>query len=327
MNPALFPSLPSTEPANAAPGVYADLLSLVRLQFTASGFSFLPRQPVHSILAGRHASRVRGRGVNFEEIRRYLPGDDIRDMDWRVTARLGKPHVRVFTEERDRPLLLLIDQRRTMFFGSQRAMKSVTAAEAAALAAWRTFKVGDRVGAIVFNDSEIVEIRPHRSRMQVMRILETVVRLNRALRADDAQPPNPSMFDEALQRATRLATHDFLVCTVSDGFGVNDNSGRLATQLAAHNDLLVLFIYDPLEADLPRAGRAVFGQAGRQLEVDTAATGLRQAYASEFTERQAMIDRFCRQRTTPRLSISTARAVVDQVRQHLGKAAPAWGSK
>ena len=79
---------------------------------------------------------LRGRGFDFEEIRRYLPGDDIRSIDWRVTARTGKPHLRVFTEERDRPVILVVDQRRSMFFGSRRALKSVVAAETAALAAW-----------------------------------------------------------------------------------------------------------------------------------------------------------------------------------------------
>src|SRR5262249_31912704 len=111
--------------APAAPGVYAELDDLVRLRYRARGYSFLPRQPVHSVLAGRHASRLRGRGLNCEEIRHYLPGDDIRTMDWRVTARTREPHVRVYTEERDRPTLVLVDQRQSMFFGSKRAMKSV----------------------------------------------------------------------------------------------------------------------------------------------------------------------------------------------------------
>ena len=94
-----------------APGVYVDLDELVRLQFKARGFSFLPRQPIHSLLAGRHASRIRGRGLNFEELRDYLPGDDPRTIDWKVTARTGTPYVRVYTEERDRPALLVVDQR------------------------------------------------------------------------------------------------------------------------------------------------------------------------------------------------------------------------
>ena len=102
--------------------VYANLDELVRLQFKASGFSYLPRQPVHSVLSGRHASRLRGRGLNFEELRNYQPGDDIRTIDWKVTARTRQAHVRVYTEEKDRPVWLLVDQRLPMFFGSRRKM-------------------------------------------------------------------------------------------------------------------------------------------------------------------------------------------------------------
>jgi len=145
-------------------GVYVQLDDLVRLQHKASGFSFLPRQPVHSILSGRHTSKLRGRGLNFEELRDYLPGDDTRNIDWKVTARAGTPYVRVYTEEKDRTVWLLIDQRVGMFFGSKDRMKSVVAAEVAAISAWRVLSVGDRVGALVFNDSEISVVPPHRSR-------------------------------------------------------------------------------------------------------------------------------------------------------------------
>ena len=157
----------------------------MRLKFRTRGFSFLPHQPVHSLLAGRHASRLRGRGLNFEEIRRYLPGDDIRNMDWHVTARTRQPHVRVYTEERDRPVLLVVDQRHSMFFGSRRAMKSVVAAEATALAAWRVLQAGDRVGALVFDDQDVVEIPPQRSEQQVLRILDTVVKKNQGFTRRD----------------------------------------------------------------------------------------------------------------------------------------------
>src|SRR5499425_2229859 len=134
------------------PGVYVDLEEMIALEYRGRKVSFLPRQPVHSLFSGRFASRMRGRGLNFEEIRDYRPGDDVRSIDWKVTARLQKPHVRVFNEERDRRSLLVVDQRLSMFFGSKLAMKSVTAAQAAAIAAWRILGVGDRVGAIVFDD-------------------------------------------------------------------------------------------------------------------------------------------------------------------------------
>lgn len=317
MHESILPSVSPKQPIQH-PGVYADLSELVRMQFKARGYSFLPRQPVHSVLAGRHASRLRGRGLNFEEIRRYLPGDDIRSMDWHVTARTRKPHVRVYTEERDHPVLLLIDQRQNMFFGSRRAMKSVVAAEAAALAAWRVFSQGDRVGAVVFNDHDIIEIKPHRSRNQVLRILEAVTRYNHLLSAESAVEPNPAMYNEALRRVLRLATHDYLVTSISDGFGIDAETFRLGTQIAAHNDAIVLFIYDALEAELPDAGRLVFGQAGRQLEIDSGAISLRKKFSARFRDRFDATEHFCRQRSVPRIPINTEEGVAEQVRARLG---------
>ena len=117
MNESILPSIPPSNPP-LHPGVYADLTQLVRLRFRTRGFSFLPRQPVRSILAGRHASRLRGRGLNFEEIRRYLPGDDIRNMDWHVTARMRRPFVKLHREERELAVMLLIDVSASGEFGS-----------------------------------------------------------------------------------------------------------------------------------------------------------------------------------------------------------------
>src|SRR6476659_1912324 len=133
-------------PDAAQTGVYVDLEHLIMLEQRGRRVSLLPRQPVQSLLSGRYASRMRGRGLNFEEIRDYRLGDDIRSIDWKVTQRLGKPHIRVFNEERDRAGLLVVDQRLSMFFGSKLTMKSVTAAETAAIVAWRILNVGDRVG-------------------------------------------------------------------------------------------------------------------------------------------------------------------------------------
>ena len=299
-------------------GIYADLDELIRLQYKAQGFSFLPRQPVHSILAGRHASRLRGRGLNFEEIRNYLPGDDIRNMDWKVTARMQKPHVRVYTEERDRPVLLLVDQRISMFFGSKRNMKSVTAAEAAALSAWRVFSAGDRVGAIVFNDTDMKVIEPRRSRQQVMKILQAVVEKNHQLGLGKGIRSNPGMFNEMMERALRLAKHDFLVCSIGDGTGVNDETVRLATLLTAHNDMLAGFICDPIEADLPDAGRLVVAEEDLQLEVDTSDKKFRQKFSDEFNNRLNWIQEISRLRSVPVVPIHTGEGVAEQMRQALG---------
>ncbi len=300
------------------PGVYADLDELIRLQFKVHGFSFLPKQPVQSLLAGRRASRLRGRGLDFEEIRRYIPGDDIRTMDWRVTARTQKPHTRVYTEEKDRPVLLVVDQRLSMFFGSQVSMKSVTAAEVAALGAWRTLSIGDRVGALAFNDSDIREIPPHRSRQQVMRILETVLEMNHALRVDGDIQPDPAMLNRVLIKALHLAKHDYLVGIISDFSGANEETRNVVTRLAAHNDVVAFFIYDPLEADLPAAGKLIVSQGDLQLEIDTGDAQLQKRFSEQFesglkTARDLML-----KRGIPVLPIHTAEGVREQFIELLG---------
>jgi len=153
-----------------------------------------------------------------------------------------------------------------------------------------------------------------------MRILQAVVRCNRRLSATPERAPNPGMYNEVLRRAARLATHDFLVCSISDGYGTGPESAPLVTRILGHNDLLVLFVYDPVEAALPRAGRLVLGSRGRLLEIDSHNPGLRRRFASSFSERSAAIEHFCRQRATPRLAIETGRDVAEQVRERLGHA-------
>lgn len=302
----------------AAAGVYVELADLVALRHRARGFSFLPRQPIHSLLAGRHASRLRGRGLNFEEIRRYQPGDDIRQIDWKVTARMRRTHSRVYTEERERTTLLLVDQRRSMFFGSVNKMKSVVAAEAAALAAWRVLQQQDQIGALVFNDNDIVELRGRRSQSAVMRLLGAIVQQNQALTVQGESRGNPAMFNEVLRRCARLAKHDCLVCIISDAAGQDEESRQLLTRIAQHNDVLFAFVHDPLEGELPSAGSLVFGDGDQQLEVDTGQRSLRDQYRAGFAEQRAEGRRFLLHRETPVIPLSTDADVAEQVRQRLG---------
>jgi uncharacterized protein (DUF58 family) len=303
--------------AGTAPGVYADLDELIRIQFKARDFSFKPQQPVSSILSGRYASRLRGRGLNFEELRRYLPGDDIRTMDWKVTARTRSPHVRVYTEEKDRAVLLLVDQRQNMFFGSRDRLKSVTAAELAALAAWRALDVGDRVGAVVFNDIEVKEIRARRSRQNVMQILGEVVRQNHALSAESTVPSNPGQFNRVLEKARVLAPHDVLVVVISDGLGTDAETERLTAGLADHNDILMLLVHDPLRLD-PSGSRLTVSDGSLQMDLDLSNPKVRDAVVADYRTEQEEMTHFLRRLSAPLLMISNQGDVVDQVRRLLG---------
>lgn len=300
-------------------GAYATLDDLSALETAARDFSFLPRQPVHSILAGRHASRVRGRGLAFEELRPYLPGDDIRTMDWRATARMGKPYVRVYTEEKDRPALVLVDQRINMFFGTRRAMKSVTAAEVAALCAWRILAVGDRIGGWVFSDERLDEVRPARNRAAVTRLLEVVIEQNNALRADSMATRTPAQLNAALEAVSRVARHDHLLIVISDFDGHDAHTRDLLLGLSAHNDVIAMLVYDPFLFELPPAGDMVVSDGELQVELPFGTGHVRRRLSEAADARFRELLAWRGDINVPVLPISTAEPTADQIRKLLGQ--------
>lgn len=299
--------------------IYASLKSLVAMQHQVSGFSFLPRQPVHSILSGRHSSRLRGRGLNFEELRHYRAGDDIRTLDWKVTNRTRKPHVRVFTEERERPVLLVVDQRIGMFFGSQLKMKSVIAAELAALAAWRVLSVGDRVGALVFNDTEITETRPHRSRKTVLQILHNVLAFNHKLSANYPDAQNDAQLNLALKETERLSSHDYLIVIISDLSGWNEETVKRIKRLGRHNDVMVSLVFDPLEQTLPDSSQLVLSDGDMQIQVDAGQAGLGEQFTQHFESAVEHLQSELSKHGIPVIPMNTTEPVLNQVRKAIGE--------
>ena len=300
------------------PQVYTSLKALVKLRYGAHGFSYLPAQPIRSLLAGRKRSRLRGRGLDFDELRHYRPGDDIRTMDWRVTNRTGKPHVRVYTEERDRPVYIVVDQRLPMFFGSQDKMKSVIAAEVAALTAWRVLSVGDRVGCVMFNDSKQLEFRPSRGERKVMAWLGQLATLNQSLSVDGAAPSNPEGLLDALQRLEGRIGHDYLVVIVSDFYGWNDKTLHALRRLREHNDIICSLIYDPLESNIADARQLVVSDGRYQLEIDPDKHGLGDRFAERFSGSLTKVRTDLKKYDIPVLPVQTVSDVTHQLREQLG---------
>ncbi len=291
--------------------VHPSLDQLARLQFEAKKISLLPRQPVSSLLSGRHASRLRGRGLMFEELRDYRPGDDIRAMDWKATARLRKPYVRVYSEERERPVLVVVDQRSTMFFGSARTTKATAAAEVAALAAWRTIDAGDRIGAIIFGDEEIVEIKPQRSRKNVLRICHELTRLNSSLSAE-SQSADSTTLNDALRRAVNVARHDHLVVLITDYHGDDVETRKLATRLVVHNDVIAVLVYDPLGASFPTAINMDATDGWQRLSIPSDKQ-FPEKFKTQFEKRLNQLRENLKSLRVPILPISTHESVSEQV--------------
>jgi uncharacterized protein (DUF58 family) len=311
-------NLVGTEPLD---GVYTSTQHLVQLEGSARDMSFVAKKPVQQMLAGRLASRIRGRGLIFEEVREYLPGDDIRSIDWRVTARTGKPAVRIYDEEKERPALIVVDQRANMFFGSRLLMKSVSAAESAALCAWRILGSGDRVGGIVFNDTEMDNVKPHRSRAAVIGLCDRIAAKNQALNVNLPEERGVGQLDKALSLVANLAHHDHLIVVISDFDGHSAVTRDLMLRLAVANDVISILVYDPFLLNLPASGQMVISGGRTQAELSFRDAGMQKAIRDFATDRGRDLRAWQRELGLPMLPLSSAEATAPQLRLLLQQAA------
>ncbi len=201
--------------------------------------------------SGQYFSPFKGRGMEFDEVRLYQPGDDMRHIDWRVTARRGKVHTKLFHEERERAVFLGVDYRASMFFATQGVFKSVFAAQCASLLAWSANHHNDRVGGLIFSDSSHHELKPQRGKTQTLQLIKQLVKMQ------EPRPSqrNPEALQQALARLRRVVRPGSLIFLISDFRDLNAQAESHLRQIAKHNDVIMLFIYDPLESQLPPKGR------------------------------------------------------------------------
>lgn len=272
-------------------GAYTNLDDLVRLRYTAAELNNFNTSSSKNPLSGMLTSNFRGRGIDFAEVRLYQPGDDIRTIDWRVTARTRKPHTKLFQEEKEKPVLILVDQSQSMFFGSRRAFKSVLAAETAALLAWSVLDRGDRIGGIVFSEKDHREIRPRRSRHAVLRLLNEIDHFNHqlALIGTPSEPLDQDPLGHALKNVRRVARHGTTLFIVSDfqqfhSRQFQSESLLHLSELSKHNDVVGIFISDPLEQQLPVPDLYTITNGAALARIDTTQKRSRQRYAEQFQQ-------------------------------------------
>ncbi len=247
-----------------------------------------PPAMVRSRQGGNYLSRFKGRGMEFDEVRLYQAGDDVRSIDWRVTARTGKPHTKLFREERERPVIIAVDYRRPMFFATRGIFKSVFAARAAALLAWTALKHGDRVGGMIYTDDRHHEIKPARSRSKVLRFL---LQLCTEQQADSGG--SMAAHSDAMLRLRRMVHPGSLCVLISDFRAWDQEMETHLNQLNRHSQLMLVSIHDPLEAELPPAGLYRISDGERETMVDTTQARRVAAYRDRFAQQQARMKKFC----------------------------------
>ena len=244
--------------------------------------------------------------MDFEEVRLYQPGDDVRNIDWNVTARKNEPHTKVFTEEREKPTLMVVDQTASMFFGSRLRLKSVLAAEIAARLAWVTLAQQDRVGGVVFGQEGTMITKPFRNSRAVLKLLQDVVTANHALRVENLSTIKEKIWDSMNTHLRYAAPHHHRIIVISDFKNVSQHAIQELMRQSHHNELRVFHVFDELEAELPPSNQYTVSTQSTMIEFDSTGATTRREYKRRFEIRLNSLKTICAQHLVAFESFSTA---------------------
>ena len=263
-------------------GVTTELKELIALRRYAQTGHY--RSESRAQRSGGHLSKLRGRGMDFSEVRNYQAGDEIRHMEWRVTARTGKPHIKLYQEERERPVIILTDFNPSMYFGTRLAFKSVVAARLAAILAWTVVKQGDRVGGLMFSAITHNEFTPRGRASGVLPFLAALSHYTCALPQGALQTESRSL-SYALQRVRRVVRPGSILVLLSDFYNMDNDSEQHLSRLRSHNDVLAYHLCDPLEIAPPKPQEYAITDGQQEIFLDMNADTVRSAYLTYCEQR------------------------------------------
>lgn len=253
--------------------------------------------------------------MEFEEVRRYQPGDDIRTIDWRVSARTGKTHTKLFCEERERPVHILVDQRSSMFFGSTRAFKSVIAAEVATIFAWAALAGSDRIGGQIIADNQECDIRARRNKQAVLKFIHDLHNLNCALPGDVPATRTLTQMLEECRRLTRPGTAIFVI---SDFHDIDQETERALMTLGRNTDITLVQVYDPVERQLPNISELAISD-GKQRASINMNQDIIESYQQQIERKSSLLKRAAVGARAAFMEISTADRPLSFLQSRYGK--------
>ncbi len=292
--------------------VSVSLPELIQLAKRAGEFSFGGRS-LRDLHAGQHLSRLMGRGMEFAETRRYQAGDDIRTIDWRVTARTGKAHTKLFSVEKERQVQVCVDLRRPMFFATQGVFKSVQAATLAGYLVWNTLQEGNRIGGLIFDDSETVELRPARGKKGALHFLQALAN-QAAFSKEKMERTDYTAMDDAMSRLARVVRPGSLVFILSDFRKPAVQMTEMLYRIAKHSDVVLCLIYDPIEEELPKGHYLPVINGKREMELNTHQSKLLEGYHKHFLARKNALEALSRHPHIHFHACSTKKDIFEEMR-------------
>ena len=290
---------------------------------------------IHARQGGAYLSSFKGRGMEFDESRIYQAGDDIRNMDWRVTARTGSAHTKTFREERERPVLLWVDLCPSMMFATRNKFKAVIAAEIASLLAWSAAKNNDRVGGLISSPEEQVMIKPRRGKTAVLDFIGRCTKhsawTTRLPNADkqgadkhdtDKQGADKKTNDKeklsAVSRLRKITHPGSLIFMISDFLHLDEKDYSHIANTSRNNDIIFIKINDPFEIELPSSGALKVTDGRESQLLQTADKKVRQNYHQRYQLHQQQLEIFCRKHRIHLIQVSTQDDALDKLKAGLG---------
>ncbi|MFC4892894.1 DUF58 domain-containing protein [Pseudofrancisella aestuarii] len=281
-------------------GVKPDLQKLLDLRYQARGITFFKKQTANAVNAGGKLSKAKGRGMDFDEVRHYQAGDDIRLMHWSLTARLGKPYTKVYREERERSLYFILDQGFSMRFGTRECFKSVKAVEALALLGFGAISENEKVGGIVFDEKGYSFFPAKQDKSTLVRIFNQTIEDNKHYQVESSNG-----LEEALKILYSKVKSNSIIIILSDFSQLTKEAQLYLKLLTKNHEVVNIFNYDPIEKQLPDLGAYFFSDGKHRLEIDGANKKLREGYNALFTDRENNIKDFSKKHKMIFLTLAT----------------------
>jgi len=303
-----------------AKGAISNLNTLIKLRHQAGELSLLANKKARSQLTGNISTQFRGRGIDFEELRQYQAGDDIRSIDWRVTARTGKAHTKLYSEERERPVIIVNDQRQAMAFGSRHCFKSVQATEIAALLSWSALAQNDRIGGLIFNDSDHTEIKPKQHKSSVLSVLRASHDYNHQA-VEFKQTDQPEKINIVIKELRQTIKPGSNVFIISDFIGLNEFGIKHLHSIKKHVDITAIKINDPLETALPYHAGKQYSNGEKEVSFDTSNRYFTEQFKQQFLDHNAFVSHNLQRLGIIQINIQTHDCELDILRQYFSRQA------
>ncbi|HXW60655.1 MAG TPA: DUF58 domain-containing protein [Myxococcota bacterium] len=288
-------------------GVYISLLELYFEKKGAGAETLHLRRQVRSARGGLKRSSIRSRGMEFFESRPYVAADEMRTIDWKVSARKNTLYTKIFIEEKDRPIFLGLDLRRHMFFGTRSMFKSVLAAKLAARLAFAGQNGGDRVGAFILNDHGVTECPKGSSDKSMALLLGKIAHATKTPLANEQAPAGePHFWRAALMRMSNRIESGAWIFLISDFHGLSESDRPFLYKLRKRSDIFALSIRDPLEEKLPSLGMVGMLLGDQVIQFNSSNASLEHRYRTRFLEEQAQCSNLFKALDIPHIAFSTA---------------------